>query len=113
MTNEPFFNETFWVIYQPNYRNSDFALKDIIHYNSLNDDVYLHIPEMTPKNAQLVFVPERLIEPFDQELIEIVKNYKDILINKEITFIKHIEGHKWILQDMILKIVKSTNDHNI
>ena len=113
MMSEPFFNETFWIVYQPRYKNSDFAIKDIIHYNSLNSDIYLHIPSMSSQTTQLSFVPERLINNYNHELREIVEKYKNILIDKEITFIKHVEGHKWVLQDIILKIVKSTNDSKI
>lgn len=107
---EPFFDETFWVIYQTFDGTMDFSLRDIFHYNSLTHDMYLRINDMTPENCQLAFIPERLIVGLDEKSKQAIIGIKDHIVNNKIPFISNTDINVWTLNPLKVKLLEMLYD---
>jgi hypothetical protein len=106
---KPIIDETYWSIYQ-NYNESNhylcFMLHDIFHFNSLTSTNFLD--QRSPYEQlrkSFIYIPEKIIKNNNSKLF--LKN-KEILIKKELPFIKIIDDYKWIVDDNIIKEYENT-----
>ena len=103
MNMDPFYNEKFLKIYLPVIDNlgnisQRYALKEILHFNSLNNSNFLFFLEN--KQIQYSFVPLKEIKNANSNFF--LDNI-NTLIDKKIPFIEIVEGHIWQINENIIK----------
>jgi hypothetical protein len=106
---KPIIDETYWSVYQ-NYNESNhylcFMLHDIFHFNSLSSTHFLD--QRSPYEQlrkSFIYIPERIIKNNNSKLF--LKN-KDILIKKELPFIRILDDYEWLVDDNIIKEYENT-----
>ena len=106
---KPIIDETYWSVYQ-NYNESNhylcFMLHDIFHFNSLTSTHFLD--QRSPYEQlrkSFIYIPERIIKNNNSKLF--LKN-KDILIKKELPFIRILDDYEWSVDDNIIKEYENT-----
>ena len=81
-------------------------LHDIFHFNSLTSTHFLD--QRSPYEQlrkSFIYIPERIIKNNNSKLF--LKN-KDILIKKELPFIRILDDYEWLVDDNIIKEYENT-----